>query len=338
MTPPLRLNWKLPLLLYLATWLTTTFCRIEFGNETLYSLLLSLCLSVAGAESAPQHWLVFGQHLWNALLFSTALMFILTCHELGHYLQSLRYRVRSSLPYFLPMPIGPLGTFGAVIVMDDEVPNTKALFDIGITGPLAGLIPTLIFLYYGIQWSHFGPRQPGGLEFGDPLLFQWTVYWIFGQIPPDMTLYCHPVAFAAWAGLLLTSLNLMPFSQLDGGHVFYAMLGRRSVSVVHCIFVAAIIAVAWFWSELWNWSLLLILIALMGISHPPTANDTVPLKPFRHCLGWVTLLFVFIGFVPTPLIPDEHEPLNKPIWYCREKTDSPIVGDVSVPVVNRLCR
>ena len=319
MTPPFRLNWKIPLLLYLATWLTTIFCRFGFGDVKLYDLLLSLCLSVAGAESAPQHWHVFGQHLWNALLFATALMFILTCHELGHYLQSLRYRLRSSLPYFLPMPFGPLGTFGAVIAMDDEVPHSRALFDIGISGPLAGLVPTFVFLYYGIQWSHVGPHQPGAIEFGDPLLFQWLTFQIFGHIPPDMMLHKHPVALAAWAGLLLTSLNLMPFSQLDGGHVFYALLGRRSIPVVHCIFAAVIIAIAWF--QLWNWSLLLILIALLGISHPPTADDRVPLKLFRHCLGWTTLLFIFVGFVPTPISPDEHEPLNKPIWYCLENTD-----------------
>jgi membrane-associated protease RseP (regulator of RpoE activity) len=139
-----------------------------------------------------------------------------------------------------------------------------------------------------------------------------------------MTLYCHPVAFAAWAGLFLTSLNLIPFSQLDGGHIFYALLGRKSIPVVHCMFVAVIITVVYNWSHLWNWSVLLVLIALMGVSHPPTANDTVPLKPFRHCLGWLTLLFVFVGFVPTPLSLDEREPLNKPIWYCLEKTDCPI--------------
>jgi membrane-associated protease RseP (regulator of RpoE activity) len=131
-----------------------------------------------------------------------------------------------------------------------------------------------------------------------------------------MMLYKHPVAFAAWAGLLLTTLNLMPFSQLDGGHVFYAMLGRRSVLIVHCLFVAAIIATAWF--NLWHWSLFLILIALLGISHPPTANDAVPLKPFRHCLGWTTLLFVFIGFAPSPINPDDFKPEQKPVWYCLE--------------------
>ena len=295
------------------------FFRVGFGNETLHSLLLSTCLSIAGTESAAHHWLLFGQHLWNAFLFSSALMFILTCHELGHYIQSRRYRLRSSLPFFLPLPFGPFGTFGAVIAMDDEVPHSKALFDIGITGPLAGLIPTLIFLYYGIQWSYIGPRQPSELEFGDPLLFQWIVYWNFGHLPPDMMLYCHPIAFAAWAGLLLTSLNLMPFSQLDGGHVFYALLGRRSIPIVHCIFVAAIIVIIWY--QLWHWSLLLILIALMGVSHPPTANDKVPLKPFRHFLGWATLLFVFIGIVPTPLNPDNYEPEKKPVWYCQIQHD-----------------
>jgi membrane-associated protease RseP (regulator of RpoE activity) len=324
--PPIRINWKLPLLLYLATWLTTTFCRIGFGNDTLYSFLLSLCLSVAGAETAAQYWQIFGQQLWEAFLFSTALMFILTCHELGHYIQSRRYRLRSSLPFFIPMPFGPFGTFGAVIAMDDEVPHSKALFDIGISGPLTGLVPTCIFLYYGISWSHLGPHQPGGLEFGNPLLFQWMAHWIFGPIPPDMVLYWHPVAFAAWTGLLLTSLNLMPFGQLDGGHIFYALLGRRSIPLVHCIFVAIIIAIIWF--QLWHWSLVLILLALVGITHPPTANDTVPLNLFRHCLGWVTLLFVFIGFAPTPLNPENYEMEQKPAWYCIEtiNTEQLITG------------
>jgi Zn-dependent protease len=332
MTHPKRLYWKLPLLLYLATWLTTTFLRrieytifsqFERDSHVLYSFLLSLCLIVSGTESAPQHWLFFVERLWDAFQFSAALMFILTCHELGHYILSHRYRLRSSLPFFLPMPYGPLGTLGAVIAMDGEVPHKRALFDIGISGPLAGLIPTLVFLYYGVQWSYIGPRQPGEIEFGNPLLFQWTIYWMFGHIPPDMMLYSHPVAMAAWAGLLLTSLNLMPFSQLDGGHIFYALLGKRSLPVIYCIFVATIITVTLFWSQLWQWSLMLILIALIGVGHPPTANDALPLTPFRHCLGWATLLFVFVGFTPTPLMLDGNEPLAKPAWYCIETNDSP---------------
>lgn len=320
-----RINWKLPLLLYLATWLTTTFCRFEFDfdHNVLHRFLVSLCLSISGADSAARYWQDFGQRFWEAFQFSAALMFILTCHELGHYIQSRRYRLRSSLPFFIPMPLGILGTLGAVIAMDDEVPHTRALFDIGITGPLAGLIPTLLFLYLGIQWSYIGPHQPGVMEFGDPLLFQWIVFGIFGRLPPDMMLHAHPVAFAAWAGLLLTSLNLIPFSQLDGGHVFYAMLGRKSVPVVYCIFVAVIIAITWF--QLWHWSLILILIALMGLAHPPTNNDAVPLKLWRHCLGWATLLFIFIGFTPTPLALDEQLPTKKPVWYCYETIGIPVI-------------
>ena len=318
---PSRFNWKLPLLLYLTTWFTTTFCRIEFGNNTLYGLLIAIGLSLDGSEVAAQHWIIFKHHLWNALLFSTALMCILTCHELGHYIQSRRYRLRTSLPYFLPLPFGPFGTFGAVIAMDGEVPHSKALFDIGITGPLAGLVPTLIFLYFGIHWSFVGPQQYNVLEFGDPLLFQWTIFWIFGHIPPDMTLHWHPVAFAAWVGLFLTALNLMPFSQLDGGHVLYAMLGRKSIPFVYCLFVMVIIAVVWF--QLWHWSPLLILLALIGITHPPTANDAMPLTPFRICLGWATLLFVFIGLTPTIADIDNFYPEEKPVWYCQMTLTKP---------------
>jgi len=312
----MRLNWKLPLLLFLATCLTTTFCRIEFGNDVLYKFLLSLCLIVAGTESAPQYWINFTSALWQALQFSSALILILSCHELGHYFQSRRYRVRSSLPFFIPLPFGPFGTLGAVIAMDDEVPHSKALFDIGISGPLAGLIPTLIFLYYGIQWSYIGPRQIGAIEFGDPLLMQWTIHWMFGYLPPDMTIYLHPLAMAAWSGLLLTSLNLMPFSQLDGGHIIYALLGRKSVPLIYCLFVAVILAVTWY--QLWHWSLPLILIALIGIAHPPTANDAMPLGWFRRCLGWATLLFIVIGLVPTPWTFDGYMPPEKPSWYCLE--------------------
>ena len=306
-------------MLFLATCLTTTFCRLGFDNDVLHSFLLTLCMIVAGTESAPQYWIDFTGKLWGALQFSAALMLILICHEFGHYIQSRRYRVQSSLPFFIPMPFGPFGTLGAVIAMDDNVPNSKALFDIGITGPLAGLIPTLVFLYYGIQWSFLGPRQPGEIEFGDPLLVQWAIYWIFGHIPPDMMLYHHPFAMAAWAGLFLTSLNLMPVSQLDGGHIIYALLGRKSVPVIYCLFVAAIIAVVWF--QLWHFALILVLIMLIGLAHPPTANDAIPLGWFRHCLGWATLLFVFIGFVPVPLTLDEYMPLERPLWYCLKMTE-----------------
>ncbi|MDR0522758.1 MAG: site-2 protease family protein [Planctomycetaceae bacterium] len=310
---PLKL-WKLALLLYAATWFTTTFCRFGFDDGVLSRFLFAVCLSAAGVESAALYWTQFCTVFWHAILFSGGLMFILTCHELGHFIQSRRFRVRSSPPLFLPMPFGAFGTLGAVIAMDEEVPNRRALFDIGISGPLAGLIPSLIFLYFGIKWSSIGPL-PGGFEFGYPLLFQWAVYWIYGPLPPQMTLVMHPIAMAAWAGLLLTSINLMPFSQLDGGHVFYAMLGNHSYPAVKIIFTAVLIAVCWY--QLWHWSLLLLLIVLAGIQHPPVRDGKLPISWFRCGLGWATLLFVFIGLAPTPLDIRQETP-QKPVYYCED--------------------
>jgi membrane-associated protease RseP (regulator of RpoE activity) len=309
-------NWKTPLLLYLATFFTTTFCRFGFDGGLLYHTVLSFTLFVIGSDTET-HWQILGELLWLSLQFSLPLMFILTCHECGHFIQSRRYGVRSTLPYFLPIPFGLLGTLGAVIAMDDRVPNTKALFDIGISGPLAGLVPTLFFLYFGIHWSYIVPIPEEQILLGDPLLMQWLTTWMYGPIPSDMTLSIHPFAMAAWTGLLLTSLNLMPFGQLDGGHVFYALLGHYATMLMRAGFFAAVILLIWF--QLWHWTLLLILLAFVGITHPPTANDAVPLTWFRRCLGWATLAFIIIGFTPVPLsFSDDAAPAEspKPVWYC----------------------
>ena len=121
----------------------------------------------------------------DGYLFAFAVMLILTCHEMGHFLQTLRYKVPSSLPYFIPMPFGPIGTMGAIIRMDGRIPNIRALFDIGISGPLAGLIPTIVFSWIGIKWSYIGPvlSSSEGLLFGQPLLFDWFSHIIYGPLP-----------------------------------------------------------------------------------------------------------------------------------------------------------
>lgn len=310
-----RINWKLPLLLYVLTWFTTTGFRLD--NGVIGQFLLALVLFPINGELAFEAWSRLGTVLWFGLQFSGALMFILTCHELGHYIQTRRYGVESSLPYFIPMPIGPFGTLGAVIAMNDRIPNRRALFDIGISGPLAGLVPTLFCLYFGIQWSYFGPRSLGGgdFSFGEPLLFQWFSQWIYGPMPHDMTLYAHPVAMAGWVGLFLTSLNLMPFSQLDGGHVFYALLGRRAARFSWAIFYGIILLVVAF-QLLQYWALILVLLALLGVAHPPTADDSVPLTPTRRVLGFCTLAIVFLGLTPTPITINEPKSNHLPKFYC----------------------
>lgn len=320
---PARLSairWKLPLLLYSLTWLTTSGFR--FDNVSLfYQLFLSALLYPMNPELGKEALATLGDMLRHGLAFSLPLMCILTCHELGHYIQTRRYGVYSSLPYFIPMPFGPFGTLGAVIGMDGRIPNPRALFDIGISGPLAGLVPTFVCLYFGIKWSYFGPVSGGGeMIFGEPLLFQYLTHWFYGPMPPDMMLYRHPVAMAGWVGLFLTSLNLLPFSQLDGGHVFYALVGPRATLISWTVFYGIVVLVVLF--QLWHWVLILIILSAIGVAHPPTADDKVSLTPFRRVLGWVTLAFVVVGLTPTPIAVNEQKQQAMPRFYCSVKIES----------------
>ncbi|NLY00910.1 MAG: site-2 protease family protein [Rhodopirellula sp.] len=231
-------------------------------------------------------------------VYALSLMTILFCHEMGHFLQARRYGVPASLPFFIPMPFTPIGTFGAVIGMDARVGDRKALFDIGISGPLAGLVPTILFCVLGMQRAQVDVFQSGGLQFGEPLLFQFLSWLRFGPLPEGYTVYIGPMAFAGWVGLLITSLNLLPIGQLDGGHILYGLLRRKAHHVATFILFAALAAIMAF--HLYEWALMLSLIFLMGPKHPPTTNDNVPLGTARILLGWATLSFILIGFTPTP--------------------------------------
>ncbi len=235
-------------------------------------------------------------------IYAVALLFTLLCHEFGHYIQARRYRVPASLPYFIPMPMGPLGTMGAVIAMRGNMGDRKALFDIGISGPLAGLGPALLFSIVGLQWSHvveMNATAGNSLTFGEPLLFQFLIRCIFGPLSPNAVVQIHPLGFAGWVGIFITALNLFPIGQLDGGHVLYAILRKKAHPVASFLLISAI-AVALF-AQAYEWSLMLLLLVMMGPKHPPTANDDEPLGRGRILLGWLTLAFVIIGFTPTPI-------------------------------------
>jgi membrane-associated protease RseP (regulator of RpoE activity) len=236
----------------------------------------------------------------GGLAFALPVMFILTTHELGHFFQALRYRVPASLPYFIPMPVGFLGTMGAVIGLRAHVGNRKALFDIGISGPLAGLVPAIACSVVGLYLSpvvEIGLR-PGALMLGEPLFFKVLEFLIFGPLDDAHHVMLHPLGYAGWVGIFITGLNLMPIGQLDGGHVLYALLLRRAHAISTFVLVAAALGVALF--GYWGWSLMLALLFLMGPKHPPTADDTVPLGTGRIILGWLTLAFVVLGFTPQP--------------------------------------
>jgi len=297
-TPPPRRRIALPIVLFLATCASTFMAGCLFGGP------------------------------WEGFLYSASVMTILVCHESGHFLQAVRYRVPASLPYFLPMP-SIIGTLGAVIFMSPRVHNRRALFDIGITGPLAGLVPTLVFCWIGLQWSHVGPIVPGGQRFGDPLLFKWLYRWHFGPLPPGFDVYLHPVAWAAWVGMLVTALNLMPIGQLDGGHVLYALLRRKAHYVATGLVVAGFVAAAVYY---WWWLPMLVLLLLFGPRHPPTADDNVALGPARVVLGWLVFGLIVVGFTPEPIIfdqspaaPQQRTPAPVPEQQPEENDNQPIM-------------
>jgi membrane-associated protease RseP (regulator of RpoE activity) len=239
---------------------------------------------------------------WHAvdLTYALAIMTTLLAHELGHFLQAVRYRVPASLPYFIPMPGSITGTMGAVIVMQPGMGNRRALFDIGITGPIAGLVPAILFSVIGLHWSHLEPvvAHRASLTLGEPLLFKLLAYLIIGPRPEGMDISLHAVAFAGWVGIFITALNLIPIGQLDGGHVLYALLLRRAHGIAQALLFAAMLAVV-VWGY-WGWTLMIVLLMLMGSKHPPTSNDDVPLGTGRTILGWASLWFVVFGFTPVP--------------------------------------
>ncbi len=255
--------------------------------------------------NVPPELLTVPSLLLNGLWYSLTILAILGCHEMGHYVYCLRYGVDASLPYFLPAPLPLTGTLGAFIRIRSRIPSKVALFDIGIAGPIAGFIIAVPALVIGLSLSRVAtvPDDLQGAYLGEPLLFRAAAWLIFGDVPDGQSINLHPMAFAAWFGLLATALNLFPIGQLDGGHIAYAVLGRRSTWVTIVMMVVAV-GLATRSSSWWAWTFLLVLmILLMGPHHPPTLDDTQPLDSSRLVLAGVALLMLILCFTPAPIEP-----------------------------------
>ena len=233
----------------------------------------------------------------DGLTFMSCVIGVLLFHEMGHFLMTVRHRIPASYPYFIPMPIMLTGTMGAVISMDGSRANRKELFDIGLAGPLAGLVLTIPLVIIGIQTAKVVPEGPG-TQFGDPL-FVTLLLPLLRQIPEGHVLHVNAIYMAGWVGMLITGLNMMPVSQLDGGHVSYAVLGPLARWVGRGLLVATVLFIVW--GRAWNWSLMLLIVILIGMDHPPTADDTVKIGPLRWTLGLVSLLIPIFCFTPVPL-------------------------------------
>lgn len=269
------------------------------------ALFVATCLSTfaAGVFDSYESRPAIGPAMLDGLMYSFAVMTILLCHEMGHFVQAWRYDVYASWPYFLPMPLSPIGTFGAVIAMEARKGDRRALFDIGISGPLAGLVPAILFCIVGLMWSEptFRRVAPGEFMLGSSLLFSALERW-FVHMPPGATgLELHPFAMAGWVGLLVTALNLLPIGQLDGGHILYGILRRYAYAVSMVVLTVAVVLSVEL--RLWHWlPMLALLLFVVGPRHPPTADDDVPLGWFRHVLGWLTLALLPLGFTPVPFL------------------------------------
>ncbi|HHL40473.1 MAG TPA: site-2 protease family protein [Deltaproteobacteria bacterium] len=233
--------------------------------------------------------------------FSTALLLILGTHEMGHYLASKRHGVRATLPFFIPAPPFPpmIGTFGAVIKMKSPIMTRRALVDIGASGPLAGFVVAVLVLAAGLAVSDVRPAepQPGLFWLGSSILFDIMSGLIIGPVPEGHDIYLNSVAFAGWIGLFITSMNLLPIGQLDGGHIVYALLGglHRTVSVAT---VAVLLVLGNFtWPGWIVWALLGVII---GVGHPPVLDGHRRLDARRKALGAASLIVFVLTFIPSP--------------------------------------
>lgn len=287
-------EWIVSAALFVLTLLSTSFAGLFY---------------VAGDIGLPLFKAVISEPkiLLLGLPFSVPLIGILLAHELGHYLACRHYGIRCTPPYFIPAPITLVGTFGAFIKIKSPFANRRALFDVGIAGPLSGFVFTLPALWVGISLSRIIPKSAlpaGQLFFGEPLVFRLFGALILGYSPDTQDMAAHPIAMAAWFGLLVTSLNLMPIWQLDGGHIAYAILGPSVQKKISVGCLAVLIIVSFFgWptpSYLLFAVLVLILGARMGFYHPPPLQEA-DLGVGRSVMGLIALLMLVLSFTPVPV-------------------------------------
>jgi membrane-associated protease RseP (regulator of RpoE activity) len=268
------------IILFVITLLTTTFAGAT-GGDTIAAQFIS------------------------GLPYSVTLIIILLSHEFGHYGAARKFGVKATLPYFIPFPpitIPSIGTMGAVIKTRSPIPNRRALFYIGATGPLLGFIVSLAAVIVGIYFSEIKslPAAVGDLGmpvFGDSILFALIVKVIHGTIPPGHDIYLSPYAWAGWIGFLITSINLMPIGQLDGSHILYALIGRKQVHI-GWLCLGALVVLSFIWQGWIVW--IVFTLMLLMVAHPEVPEGE-PLTAAEQAVGWLCMVILVITFVPVPV-------------------------------------
>ena len=272
---------------------------ITFGKVLWHLLLLGL---TAVTTTLIPTILLFDWNLTLGLVFSFTLLMILGAHEMGHYLAARLYGVRATLPYFLPAPLG-IGTFGAFIKMKSAIPNKRALFDIGIAGPLAGFVFIIPAAIIGLYFADPAVGMGGGdgIVFHDPLLFRSLAKLL--HVPHDIA--SNPIWLASWVGCLVTSLNLLPVGQLDGGHVVYAAFGARWHWIIARVIYVGVIALtvaSYFWDGWMGWAVYVVILTFMlRIGHPRVMDEYEELGFGRKVVTAIGLLVFLLCFMPAPI-------------------------------------
>ncbi|MFZ0546712.1 MAG: site-2 protease family protein [Candidatus Promineifilaceae bacterium] len=284
-------NPWLNLLLFLATILTTLYAGAGLSGQDLLA---------AVRAGSP---LEITRAVYAGAPFAMALLGILGIHELGHYIAARWHRVQATLPYFIPMPIGGLGTLGAFIAIRSPMKDRKVLFDIGLAGPIAGFVVALPLMVIGLLLStNYVPAYVGGQtlnSLGSSILSGFLIK-IFTDIPVGQTLVIHPIYFAAWLGFYLTGINLLPIGQLDGGHVIYALFGRFAHTIAIIAFGALL--AAGFLLQQPNWFIWAVFILFGGLRHPPPLNDLSDIGWQRKLIGLMTAVLFVLIIMPVPFV------------------------------------
>jgi membrane-associated protease RseP (regulator of RpoE activity) len=277
---------RLQSLLYMLTALTT-FAAGAVGWQP-------LLLGVDDADIAS----AVAEHWSRGLIYTIAVMAVLTAHEAGHFIAAKIHGIPATLPFFIPMPILLTGTLGAVIGMEGSRADRRQLFDIAVAGPLAGLVVAIPLMTLGLLGGTVGEANPFALA---PLA-GWIQSLVRSDLPAGTTVAPNPLFMAGWVGLLVTGLNMIPVSQLDGGHICYAVFGRRGNWVARSVLIAAILTVII--SGQTNWVALVVIVTFLGVDHPPIREEREPLDRFRTALGIACFLIPIVTFMPEPLRMD----------------------------------
>lgn len=279
-----RNRWVVNLILLVVTILSTLYVGALYGGEPITSL----------------------DQIWRGWPFALSLLLILGAHELGHYFAARHHNVPVTLPYFIPMPFSLFGTLGAFIRLQGPVNSRRALFDVGVAGPLAGMAFAMPVLIIGLMTSQVDQVAPGGLFEGNSLLYLLTKLAVFGRVLPGdgVDVYLNDVAWAGWVGLFVTGLNLIPVGQLDGGHIAYSLFGKRAQWLFWPVVIglALIVGVGYLRGVLVpTWLLWIFLLFLFGRFHARPLEDISILDPRRRALAIFSLALFFLVFVPFPL-------------------------------------